>query len=461
MSADRNPARVTRPFLPRHPVSLAGAGLTTVTAVVFLVVFLGDLFGLHQNPYLGILLFLVLPAIFVFGLLLIPVGREIERRRERRGLAPAEWPRIDLNDDFQRRRAGLFVALTAGNVVVLSIALYGGMEYMATPSFCGQVCHQAMEPESVAHQWGPHASVACVACHVGPNATHIAESKLAGIRRVWAVAVGSYRRPIPPPLNDLLPARDTCERCHWPEQFHGDRLRQVHEYADDEANTETVTTLRVHVGGGSERLGVASGIHWHMNVANRVEFIATDPERQVIPYVKMTLGDGTVREYLSPGVTKEELDGLSPREMDCMDCHNRPAHRIAASAVRAVDASLATGELPRTLPFVKREAVSALEAEYGDRDAAFQGIARALGEFYRGPEMAATVNQAEVERAIGAVQAIYGRNVFPSMQVTFGTYADNIGHVDFPGCFRCHDEEKTTSEGRTISQDCESCHAME
>jgi hypothetical protein len=462
MSADRDSARATRTFLPRHPVSIVGAGLTTVTAVVFLVVFLGDLFGLHQNPYLGIVLFLVLPAFFVCGLLLIPIGRAIERKRERRGLAPAAWPRIDLNDGHQRQRAGLVIALTAANFVILSIALYGGMEYMATPSFCGQICHQAMEPEFVAHQWGPHASVACVSCHVGPNATHVAESKLAGIRRVWAVAAGSFRRPIPPPLNDLLPARDTCERCHWPEQFHGDRLKQVHEYADDEANTETITTLRVHVGGGSERLGTPSGIHWHMNIANRVEFIATDPARQVIPYVRMILQDGTVREYLSPGVTKEDLAGFSPRQMDCMDCHNRPAHQIAASAIRAVDASLATGELPRTLPFIKREAARVLEAEYATRDAALEAIAQALGDFYRGPEVGATaLDEAEVARAIRGVQAIYQRNVFPAMGVAFGTYPDNIGHVDFPGCFRCHDEEHATSDGQTISQDCESCHAME
>jgi hypothetical protein len=461
MSGDLGPSP-RRTFLPRHPVSLVGAALTTVTAVVFLVVFLGDLFGLHQNPYLGIVLFLVFPAFFVLGLLLIPLGRALERSRERRGLAPATWPRIDLNDGLERRRAGLVVALTAANVVILSLALYGGMEYMETPSFCGQVCHQSMEPEFVAHQWGPHANVACVSCHVGPSATHLAESKLAGIRRVWAVVADSYPRPIPPPLNDLLPARDTCERCHWPEQFHGDRLKQVHEFAEDEANTESVTTLRVHVGGGSERLGTPSGIHWHMNVANRVEFIATDDARQVIPYVRVTTAEGVVREYLSPGMTKEELAGLSPRLMDCMDCHNRPAHQIAPSATRAVDASLASGELPRSVPFIRREAVGVLEAAYPDREAALEGIAQALGDFYRGPgDGQAAADPAEVDRAIRGVQAIYRRNVFLAMNVTFGTYPDNIGHIDFPGCFRCHDEEHVTGDGRAISQDCESCHAME
>jgi hypothetical protein len=169
-----------------------------------------------------------------------------------------------------------------------------------------------------------------------------------------------------------------------------------------------------------------------------------------------------VREYLSPGVTKEELADLSPRLMDCMDCHNRPAHQIAPSATRAVDASLASGELPRSVPFIRREAVGVLEAAYPNRDAALDGIAQALGNFYRGAGTGqVAADPAEVDRAIRGVQTIYRRNVFPDMNVTFGTYPDNIGHIDFPGCFRCHDEEHVTGDGRTISQDCESCHAME
>jgi hypothetical protein len=339
--------------------------------------------------------------------------------------------------------------------------VYGGVEYMETPSFCGQVCHTAMEPEFVAHQNAPHARVDCVACHVGPGATALAESKLAGVRRVWAVTFDSYPRPIPPPLASALPAQATCERCHWPEEFHGETLKRVHEYADDEESSEYVTTLRMRVGGGNAETG-AAGIHWHMNVANVVEFVAADADRQVIPYVRVTAPTGEVREYFSPGVTRDQLGDVPVRRMDCMDCHNRPSHPIAASAARAVDASLARGELPRTLPFVRREAVRALEAEYADRDEALTGIARALGGFYRGqlPESGES-RQAEIDATVRAVQAIHRRNVFPAMQVGFGTYVNNIGHVDSPGCFRCHDEERAASDGRTISQDCESCHTIE
>lgn len=449
------------PLLPSHPVSVFGVALTTVAAVVFLLVWLGDFFGLHQNPYVGIVIFLLLPAVFVAGLLLIPLGGALERRRRRRGGAPSAWPRIDLNDGVQRQRAGFVLVLTAANVVIVSMAVYGGVEYMETPSFCGQVCHTAMEPEFVAHQSAPHARVACVSCHVGPGASAVAESKLAGVRRLWAVAANNYPRPIPPPSSTQLPAAaDTCERCHWPEQLHGDTLTRAFEYADDETGTEYVTTLRVHVGGGTGN--AVPGIHWHMNVSNVIEYIATDPARQVIPWVRETLADGTVREYVSPGITPEQLEGADVRRMDCMDCHNRPSHAIAASPARAVDDSITRGELTRTLPFARREAVRVLSAEYASREAAMEGIAQGLGEFYRrqlGDRYEA--ERAEVEQAVTMVQAIHRRNVFPDMAVTFGTYPNNIGHVDFPGCFRCHDDEHATPDGRTISQDCESCHTIE
>ena len=262
----------------RSPVSVAGMVLTTISAAVFLVVFLADLFGLHTNPYIGIVFFLILPAIFLFGLALIPLGAWIERRRRRRGLPPSElrWPTLDLNDPHRRTVAVIVFTLTIANVVIVSLAAYRGVEYLDSPQFCGAVCHEPMGPEYAAYQEGPHAHVACVECHVGPGAASFTRAKLAGTRRVFAVMLDSYNRPIPPPINDLRPARDTCEHCHWAEKFHGDKIRSFAEYADDETNTESVTTLRVHVGGGSAQLGIATGIHWHMNVANQVEYVAAD-----------------------------------------------------------------------------------------------------------------------------------------------------------------------------------------
>jgi len=405
----------------------------------------------------------VLPALFVLGLLLIPLGAWVERRRRAIGKAPSavHWPRIDLNDPTQRMTAFIIFLLTIANIVIVSLGAYRGVEYMDTVGFCGQVCHTPMNPEFVAHDSQPHAQVRCVACHVGPGATSFAKAKLAGTRRVLAVTFNNYPRPIVATADKLLSARDTCEQCHWSAEFHGDKVRRIVEYSNDEKNTESVTTLRVHVGGGNGRLGTASGIHWHMNLVNEIEYIASDAERQAIPYVRIKDGSGNVREYVADGATPDQLQG-ERRRMDCTDCHNRPSHAIAATPERAVNDAMALGHIPTTLPFIHREAVKALKGTYPSQEAAVGEISRALRDFFRTeqPQVAAT-REPEIERAVLGVQDLFRRNVFPEMKVGFGTYPNNIGHIDFPGCFRCHDDNHKTKDGKKIGQDCETCHAIE
>jgi hypothetical protein len=448
----------------RSPMSVAGMVLTTTSAALFLVVFLADVLGLHTNPYIGIVSFLVLPALFVIGLLLIPLGAWVERRRRAAGKQPSavRWPQIDLNDPTQRATAVIVFALTIANIVIVSLGAYRGVEYMDSVQFCGQVCHGAMKPEFVAHGAGAHAHVKCVDCHVGPGAASFASAKLAGTRRLLAVTFHTYPRPIVAAPEQLLSARETCEQCHWPGQFHGDRIRRVAEYADDEKNTESVTTLRVHVGGGDGRRGLASGIHWHMNVANGIEYIATDRDRQTLPYVRMTDRQGAVREYRSAAATPELVATGERHRMDCIDCHNRPSHQVVATPERAVNEAMAEGGIPATLPFVHREAVKVLKASYPSQDAAADAISRGLREFYRSgqPQVAASRGP-EIDRAVLAVQDLYHRNVFPEMNVRFGTYANNIGHIDSPGCFRCHDDSHTSKDGKKIGQECDTCHAIE
>ncbi len=307
----------------RSPISVIGMVLTTISAVVFLVVFLADLFGLHTNPYLGILFFLVLPGLFMFGLVLIPLGVWWERRRRNAGLPPLEvsWPRLDLNDPKQRTRVVLIFALTMANIVIVSLAAYRGVEYMDSVQFCGQVCHTVMKPEFTAYQEGAHSRVTCVQCHIGAGASWFARSKISGMRQLVAVTLKTYSRPIPSPVENLRPARETCEQCHWPEKFHGDVVRRFVEYGDDEKNTETVTTLQVHVGGARGRPGSPNGIHWHVDAANEIEYIATDPQRQVIPYVRFKDRSGNVREYFAEGVTPGQVPQGERRRMDCLDCH--------------------------------------------------------------------------------------------------------------------------------------------
>ena len=448
------------PRLARNGISIAGMVLATITALLFLTVFLADLFGLHKNPYLGILFLLVMPALFVLGLLMIPAGMWLERRRIARGkTARTGWPRLDLNDPVHRRTVFGVTLLTLVNVIIVSLAAYKGVHFMDSPQFCGEVCHEVMEPEYTAYQDGPHSRVACVGCHIGPGAPYLVKAKIDGTRQVIAVLMNSHARPIPAPVHTLRPAREVCEQCHWPEKFHGDKVVMKREYSSDEQNTETTTTLQIHVGGGSEKLGVATGIHWHMNIANEVDYIATDPKRETIGYVRVKDRTGAVREYFAEGVTEEQLKGGELRRMDCIDCHNRPAHRFAHSPEKAIDAALASGAMPKTLPFARREALAALAGPYPDRETAEREIATKLTNFYRSMNGDLTKTRSdEVERTVRATQAAYGKNVFPKMNVTWGTYPNHIGHMESNGCFRCHDDLHRTRDGRAISADCLLCH---
>ncbi len=445
----------------RNPITMFGGWLTTVSAVLFLAVFLADLMGLRTNPYIGIVFFLVLPGFFVAGLVLIPLGIVRSRRHERRGLprAVVKWPVIDLNTPHTRQVAGLMIALTVANIVLISLAAFRGIEYMDSPEFCGEVCHVVMQPEFTAYKAGPHARVSCVACHIGPGAPWFVKSKLSGTRQLFAVALETYPEPIPSPVENLRPARDTCEQCHWPEKFTGDRVRQIREYAEDEANTETTTTLQLLVGSGSDSTG-AHGIHWHMAPSTKVTYITTDPKRQKIVWVEVMDRNG-VRTFKADGVTDEQLAKGERREMDCMDCHNRPSHRFDSKPERAVDEAIALGLIPKTLPFARREAVAALKTAYSSQEAAASGIAARLTAFFDqqlGREAAA--RKTDIAKAVAASQDIYRRNVFPAMKVSWGTYTNNIGHTDYDGCFRCHADTIKTADGRAIGQDCELCHKM-
>jgi hypothetical protein len=347
------------------------------------------------------------------------------------------------------------------NVVIVSLAAYSGLHYMDSTEFCGTVCHEVMEPQHLAFEAGAHARVGCVQCHIGPGASWFVQSKLSGTRQIFAVTLNTFSRPIPQPVRNLRPARETCEACHWPEKFRGDKVITRRDYADDEANTVSATTLQLHLGGGSERLRKATGIHWHTSSSSTVEYIATDEKRQVIPWVKVTQSDGTVREYVAEGTPAEATLTGQRRRFDCVDCHNRAGHPFANTPERAVNAAIESGEMPADLPFAKRESVAALKAKYDSKTAALDAIAATLREFYRTKASGAYMGRRQdVERVVNATQEIYRRNIFPSMNVGFGTYANNIGHMDYPGCFRCHDDNHKTKDGRVISQTCDLCHEI-
>jgi len=440
----------------RHPLSFAGSVVTTASAILFLTFLTLDLMGFHGHPYFGIFAYLIVPGLFVLGLILIPFGIRRARRRER---APGdEFPVIDLNRADMRQRTLVFVALTVVNIVIIAVASLKTVEVMDTTEFCGQSCHSVMEPEYTAFQRGAHASVNCVDCHIGPGAGWFVKSKLSGSWQVISVALDLYPTPIPTPVHNLRPARDTCEQCHWPQKFVGDRLKVLTRFDDDEQNTELKTVLLMRVGGLSGR--ESQGIHWHVDPANTIRY-RSDETREEIYEVELTRGDATRENWLAPGAGEGELSAAGTwRQMDCVDCHNRPSHtfRLPESEV---DHALEVGQVARDLPYVRREGLRLLRAEYANRDAARDGIRDGLRRFYAEayPELAGA-RAVEIDAAASALWAGWSANVFPSMKVGWATYPNHIGHEQTPGCFRCHDDLHQTADGKAISQDCETCHSL-
>jgi len=437
--------------LARTPLAALGVVMTTACAGLFLLALAVDALGWIANPYVGILVFGALPAGFLLGLVLIPIGNLIGRRR---GAAAVHWPAFDLENVRHRRWAIVLLAATVINVTILAVAGYGAIHYMETQAFCGEVCHTVMSPEYVAYQQAPHARVPCVSCHVGSGAGALAQSKVDGMRRLAGMVTGNITRPIPTPVHTMRPARETCATCHWPAFVRGDRLKVVASYGDDEASTPAPTTLEIHVGGGE---AAGSGIHWHANPATAIEYAATDDARQSIAWVRLRTADGTVREYRRPGVDETAIAAATRRLMDCTDCHSRPSHTFEASPERAVDRALAAGRVPRDVPFVRREMVAALKAgaAAGSADAAVAALRHAYSTTTLRP-----ATPADLDRVVDVTRALHDGHVFPAMRITWGTYRNELGHTDTPGCFRCHDEELATSDGRAIPQDCEMCHRI-
>jgi hypothetical protein len=435
--------------LANNPVSFIGVLLATTGGVAWFFVLPVQLRGIETNPYIGILFFLVFPGMFFAGLGLIPLGVYLRFRLESKWhILPREFPPINWqNREF--RRLALFVGLaTAANVVIGGHFTYSAVGYMDSVSFCGQSCHTVMKPEFTAYQDSPHFRVRCTECHIGEGASWFVKSKLSGVRQVFAVMLNTYSRPIPTPVHDLRPARETCEACHWPGKFGGYRLRILTKFGEDDPNTATKTVLLMRIGGGD----MIAGIHGvHLGAGVVIEYLS-DPARQNIPWVRYTNGQNQSTEYALQDFKPADAAKLERRVMDCLDCHNRPSHSFELPE-QALDRALATGRLPLTLPAIKKNAVTILKTAYQTTAQAAQGIPAALAQAY--PDRAP-----EVQKAARVLLHIYNRNVFPEMNVQWGTYPNNIGHTYFPGCFRCHDDQHASAAGKTITQDCNSCHQL-
>ncbi|MBI1854087.1 MAG: NapC/NirT family cytochrome c [Planctomycetes bacterium] len=452
-----------RRFLPRsffNVITLVGACLSLLSLTLILFLTALEAFSGHSKPYIGVVTFVILPVLFLMGAGLILGGAYRAHRRQLKGKPFAL--NVDLSTPRHRATAGV-LGVGGGLFLTVSIFLsFQAYEYTDSPSFCGGTCHPVMEPEETAYQFSPHARVACAQCHIGPGAAWFVRSKLSGTYQVYATLFDKFPRPIPTPIENLRPAQETCEQCHWPKHFLSEKL-QVHDYfLGNEANTRWSLHLLLKTGGGNIEVGPTSGIHWHMNIGHKVEYVPIDRQRLVIPWVSSTNPEGQTVVYRTTdaSITDEQIAAAPKRRMDCIDCHNRPAHIYRPPSL-SVNVSMAVGWIDPQLPFVKSVSVRALRDNYTSKQEAQDGIRSTVEDFYRSYYPAlATERASQIERTVKEVQRIYSRNFFPEMKVNWKTFPNHIGHLYSPGCFRCHDGKHQTAEGKVLSKDCNVCHTI-
>ncbi len=350
-------------------------------------------------------------------------------------------------------RLAPFIALAA----ILAVVLYGGIyawTYTNSAEFCGSTCH-TMPPEYSAYQRSPHARVQCVECHLGRDIVTKQFTRKAGdLRHVLATLTRDYEFPIF--AKEMRPARETCEKCHYPEKFSDDSLREIQRYLPNEENDHESIFLILKTGGGSKREGLGKGIHWH--IENPILFLATDELQQNIPYVRVVHEDGTFTEYydVTSGFTPYDVERKPLQRMDCITCHNRVTHRILAPD-DAVDQALSKGLLPK-LPDIRRQAENWLRQPFTSVDEAQATLAEQVPAFYQ--QHYPDVSAEDVQQAVSVLQEMYARLYFPEQKTDWQTHPDNLGHRTSPGCFRCHDGKHMTATGEAIRLECNLCHSV-
>ncbi len=450
-----NPKRPILMLLTSHWVSMLGVALVTTAGFSWVFALPTQLRGNTSNPYTGIVLFLIIPMVFIAGLVLIAFGMVLARKRLER--MEEELTELPTRQTYVRKIAIFFAITTAINLVIGTQGTYRAVRHMETPQFCGQTCH-VMKPYFAAHSSSAHASVECVECHVSPGATGWLKSKMGGTRQFIGVVLNNVHLPIESAVasNRLVPSRVTCEQCHWRQEFESVKFNVIFHFQDNAKNTQTQTALMMLTGGGD--LG---GIHGkHMGPGVEIDYAATDPGRQTIPWVEYRNSNTKeVQTFLADGSTAESVAKLPRHQMQCVDCHNAADHAFELPE-RAVDREMGLGQISPTLPFIKKKAVELLKAKYSNNEEASSKIPAALAKYYQECYPAISSQRSgDISKAGTELAAIYNRNVALDLKVNWGTYPNNLGHTDFPGCFRCHDGSHSTVDKKaSITQDCNTCH---
>jgi len=456
--------KIRLPSSTQNWVSLIGATIALIS--LFLIVFLfalSLLFG-QGGLYLGLVTYILLPTVLIFGLLLIPVGmiiRTIQMRGKEK--VKSAWPMINLEDPKHRNAFFIFSIGTTIFLFLSAIGNYEAFHYTETVQFCGTLCHKIMHPEYTAYQHSPHAKVPCVSCHVGPGANWFVRSKLSGLHQVYAAVTKTYPRPISTPIKNLRPARVVCEQCHWPQKFYSRTLRLETHYLPDEKNTRWDIRLIMKIGAQNSAHGLREGIHWHINPNVKIQYIATDHKRTDIPwvrYINSETGDTIVYENPENSLTQDQLDTLNIRTMDCIDCHTRPSHDYQSPS-HLLNTAMASGKISPDLPNIKSVALVLFDTDFSSTDMMIQTIQTKLTSYYSEnyPKIFES-KKSQLDTAIQTIQKISARNIFPDMKVRWDTHVNNIAHLEFKGCFRCHNGKHVSSRGNIIPRKCDLCHLI-
>jgi len=445
-------------------ISLGGMMIAGISFLMIIFLFIISTFLGAGGLYLGLLIYIVLPAVMIAGLILVLAGMIIWRWRQRKHITveQAALPKIDLNDAKHRRAFIIFSTVTTLFLFISAIGSYEAFHYTESVEFCGKLCHYLMIPEYTAYQYSPHAKVACVSCHVGPGANWYVRSKLAGLYQVYATLTKTYPKPIPTPIKNLRPAREVCEQCHWPQKFYPYKLRLETHYLTDTPRSPWQIRLIMKIGAEHQAQGLKAGIHWHINPDVKIEYAALDQRGESIAWVRSTdlkSGKTTVFEDPNNPLTPSRLDSLGIKTMDCIDCHNRPSHDYRSPAL-FVNTALAAGDIPDNLPEFKSLAMEICADEYPTTDSVRQAIRQRIYDFYqqRYPEIAKQTQL--LDQGVAGLSTIVMQNIFPEMKVRWNVHPNHIGHLEFKGCFRCHDDSHVATNGAVIRRDCTLCHSI-
>ncbi len=448
-----------------NPISLMGILIALVSFFAIVILFFANIFLAPDNPYIGIVTYMIFPLFLILGLFIIPFGMYIERRRrlKKKEIKERRLPNIDFNQPEHRNAFLLFLMVLIGFIVLSAVGGYQAYNFTDSVVFCGKICHSIMHPEYEAYLDSPHARVSCAECHVGTGANWYVKSKLSGAYQVYATLANKYPKPITTPIKNLRPAQETCEHCHWPEQFYGGKQKIFTYYLSDEENTKYEINMLIKVGGGNPKTGKTEGIHLHMNIQSKIEFISADEKNENIPWIRSTnLSTGEVKTYINEEEppSEELLSKSKTHIMDCMDCHNRPTHIFNTPSL-AVNEAILLNRIDKSLPMIKNISMELFFEDYETKEIAVNTIAEKVWRFYREDYPDLFEKQKDsIERSIKELQKIYTRNIFPEMGVKWSVYPDNIGHLDFPGCYRCHDNKHINEYGESLSNDCFLCHTI-